>query len=69
MSESVLSLIESLLSVVTTNSDKLSPLGSTQRAVTALKQLHTADKKILHTDQLMVRRENKALCLKNVPNN
>ena len=50
----VVSLMESLLPIITTNSRHLSPLGCSSRAREALRLLHTEEKKIENIDTLMV---------------
>ncbi|CAH0559665.1 unnamed protein product [Brassicogethes aeneus] len=45
--------METLLSAVETTCSRNSPVGCHQRAIEALQQLHSGNKKFLHTDQLM----------------
>lgn len=50
----LLELVESLVPAVESSCTRNSPVGCHARGLTALQQLHSMDKKYVHTDQLMV---------------
>lgn len=60
---SLLDLVKILMPAVEASCKRHSPVGCHQRAQTALRELHTLEKRFENTDQLMVRKSSEIFIL------